>query len=94
VIKLYLILFTVDLNRVELTKFLDQNPVAINFWFYNLPSSVFVKSPWTAVQLQELIQSKFGKTPSMLIVELNSDTNYAGWITKDHHPHFNGYLPK
>ena len=92
-IKLYLIVIASDIDREELTKFFDQNPIPINFWFYNLPSSVFVKSPWTAQQLQNLIQSKFGKGPAMMIVELNSNTNYAGWIDKDHHKYFDPYLP-
>jgi len=93
-IKLYLILFSADLNREELTKFFDQNPAAINFWFYNMPSSIFVKSFWSAFQLQEFILNKFGRAVSVLVVELNSNTNYAGWLNKDHHKYFDSYLPK
>lgn len=93
-IKLYLILFSSDIKREELTKFFDINPQVINFWFYNLPSSVFIKSTLSASQLQAFILGKFGNTPSLFIIEVNSQTNYSGWIDKDHLQYFATYLPK
>jgi hypothetical protein len=92
--KLYLILLSPDIDREALTKLFHASPIAINFWFYNMPSFIFVKSTWSISQLVALIQNKFGKAPPLFIVELNSQTHYFGWIDKDHHKYFSGYLPR
>lgn len=86
--KLYLIVFSTELNREALTSYFDIHPEAISFWFYNLPSSVFVRSNYSAQQLQSFIQNRFGTVPNLFVIELQKDANFTGWIPSEHLKYF------
>lgn len=81
--KTYLFLFGTDLNRDEVTKFLDtQNDML--YWFYNLPNSVFINSRLDSRQISEEIESKFGQI-THIVVQV---TNKWGRLPKEHWQHF------
>ncbi len=79
----FLVIFSEAVNRDELTKYLDKRP-EIEFWFYNLPNSIFIKTQLSAKQLSELIESQFGQQTHF--VARISDS--YGRLPPDHWPHF------
>lgn len=54
--KLYLVVLSFGIDRDKLTGFLDTRS-EIQFWFYNLPNSIFIRSNISAQALSRLIES-------------------------------------
>ena len=79
--KLYLLIFSnTAYTREELVDFLDQDS-SIQFWFYNMPNSVFVETAMSPRQLTDLIEDHF-KSHRHFIVEITE--RRWGRLPKDH----------
>jgi hypothetical protein len=86
--KLFLIVFSQEIDREELTKYFETIP-DIGFWFYNLPYSLFFRADISADQIAELIKKKFGETPNFIITEIDyRKADLSGWIPDDHGKYF------
>lgn len=82
---LYLYLFTdPNVQREKVTEYLNtqQN---VNFWFYSLPESIFIKTTLTARQLSDLLEAKFGKHRH-IVVKVTEER--WGRLPKDHWQYF------
>jgi len=77
--KLYIVLLGVGYNRDKLTEYLSSTDIS-DFWFYNMPYSIFIKTRLTPTQLSGMIQSRFGKH-FIFITEVTRNTD--GLLNKD-----------
>ena len=85
-VKLYVILFSDHYKMQELTTLFDSSPTEIKFWFYNMPNSLFIKSPLTSQGIYNLITSRFGVN-RILVMEVPDDNRY-GFVPTNHIPYF------
>jgi hypothetical protein len=82
-VKLYIIIFSIDIDREQLIKYLETIS-GINFWFYNLPNSVFIKSTLDSKNISGLIESRFG-LKNHVVIQMES---YWGRVANDHVKYF------
>jgi len=84
--KLFLILLPAHLDRDKVITHLASSG-AINFWFYNLPYSFFVRSHLNAPQLQNEILKGF-KTELILIVNIKTGMDFSGIVPDNQAQYF------
>jgi hypothetical protein len=80
--KLFLVLLPGPLDRDKVIAHLEVSR-SISFWFYNLPSSFFVRTHLTAAQLQANIAQGFS-FDRIFIININSTTDLSGLVPDDH----------
>lgn len=79
--KLYLLIFSENnYNRKEITTFLS-NSSDFDFWFFNLPNSIFIRSKLSATQIIKIIEEEFGRN-KLFITEVVP--NSSGIIPTKH----------
>ncbi|CAH0998029.1 hypothetical protein EMA8858_04164 [Emticicia aquatica] len=82
-VKTYIVVFSFEYD-IELVKpFLNESS-DIEFWFQNLPSSLFINTKLSANDLYTLISNKFGQHK----IFITPVKNYFGRLPKDHWQHF------
>ena len=81
--KTYLIVMSARLSRDQVKTFLNDHP-SIAFWFFNLPSSMFVRTNLTASALSKLLVEKFGKQRHFITEVVD---NRAGLLPGAHWKH-------
>jgi len=84
--KLYLILLPNGVNRDDVKNYLSSENI-ITFWFYNLPSSLFVRSNFNSKYIANAIVNKFNND-RILVVNLAKEMDFYGLIPKEHIPLF------
>ena len=85
--KLYLITLDAEFDRASLISFLEKNN-HINFWFFNMPNSFFVRSYLSAQLLSDKIRPLAG-AKSYVVIQLPQGGNFAGFIPDQHATFFN-----
>lgn len=89
--KLFFIAFTDTLDRGVLTEYFNSVPNKINFWFFYLPNSVFVRaSLGSSKDIRNLIQLRFGSI-YLFIVEIAADIDYTAVLPEEHVEHFRNF---
>ena len=86
--KLFLILIPIDANRDELIKYLSTSGYS-TFWFYSFPSSFFVRSNYSAAQLQTFIRTKFPTVDKIFITQITKAVDLSGQVPDAHVQYFN-----
>jgi hypothetical protein len=85
--KLFLILLPIDIDRQSVINHLvDIGIVDGNLdgsWFYNMPSSLFVRCKLTAKQLQNEITKKF-PTQRILVIHISRNVDFSGIVPNEH----------
>jgi hypothetical protein len=87
---LYFISLSIEFDRDAITQYFNTIPDKVNFWFYNLPSSVFVKSDLKAKEIKELIQSKFGQH-YLIVIEIGKAVEWSATIPTSQVEYFKEY---
>jgi hypothetical protein len=85
--KQYLILLPQSLNRDEIIKKL-QAENAISFWFYNLPSSFYVRSHLSSNQIVEVIKKHYN-VERIMVIHIFKGLEYSGIVPQEHVRFFN-----
>lgn len=80
----YLLVISSQYNREKIKVLLNGHP-SVSFWFFNLPSSIFVKTTLTAQQLSDVITTNFGQQRHF-ITEVSQ--NRWGILPKEHWKYF------
>lgn len=85
---LYLIVLSTDYKVDDVTAYVEQNN-KIEFWFRNLPYSIFVKTKLTSEKLSELLDLKFKRGRHIVVkIGKNSAQDYWGHLPKSHWEYF------
>ncbi|HZY39247.1 MAG TPA: hypothetical protein VFE53_21470 [Mucilaginibacter sp.] len=84
--KLYIIAFGSEIKVKTLTDLFDKTPT-IEFWFFSLPQSIFIKTSLTATEINNFLLDYFGDA-QRFISEV-STTDFAGMVPNDQLKYFN-----
>lgn len=83
--KLYFLHFNDSLGtREQITAHLDTNTREIIDWYYCMTNTIFIVSNYTAKQLAEFLKPLDKKNVGrFVVIELNRDSEYWGWLPDD-----------
>lgn len=83
-IKTYLVVLGTKYDRDKVKEIFNKNP-NINFWFINLPYTIFINTSLTPKSIMESLESELGED-RILITEVAK--NKYGRLPKDHWDYF------
>jgi hypothetical protein len=84
-LKVYIIVFPSTVEQATIKDFLDKQP-SIAFWFYNMASSIFVKTTLSADKIHELLETTLNGE-QVFITEVAKE-NYSGRLPTEHWVYF------
>ena len=80
--KLFAITIPSNLNRDSVILYLKDTGF-INFYFYFLPYSFFVRSNFSAPQIQNHLIKKYPEAEYVFIVNINRNSDFSGLVPDD-----------